>query len=163
MESNKSFSFSFNIISEESKNKFLILPKNSHFICRNCFNVPLINFKTLSKMKYSCSCYDAENINLKDIMGKNIIKENQEEKNEEKNDNNFKNYLQCIEHNKNYFYYCIDCKENLCEDCLGNTKFHKNHNIFYFDLNFLETDIKIKYIKDILQTKLKKLKLEKVL
>ena len=174
MESDKSLSFSnyFNILSlnkedsfsfQVSKNKISdnksLLSNNSHFICRNCFNVPIINFITLTIMKYFCSCYNTEYTNLKEIIKKNIIKENEKEK-EVLNGNNFKNYLQCIKHEKNYFYYCLDCKESLCEDCLGKTKTHKIHDLFYFDLNFYKTDMKVKNIKKILNTKIKKLKLD---
>ena len=44
----------FSIPVSSSKNNILdnksLLLKNSHFICRNCFNIPKINFITLTKM-----------------------------------------------------------------------------------------------------------------
>ena len=175
MESDKSLSFSnyINLLSLNNTNSFSIpvssknknlnnkslLSKNSHFICRNCFNVPNINFITLTKMKYSCYCYNTEYIDIKEIIKKNIIKENEKENNGIFY-GNFKKYLQCIKHDKNFYYYCLDCKENLCEDCLGKTKTHKIHDLFYYDLNFYKTDTKIKNINEIFTTKLKKLKFE---
>ena len=67
----------------------------------------------------------------------------------------------CDKHNyKQYRYYCLDCKQNLCRKCI-KTKMHKNHNKKIIDelipdnedLKIIEKRIekysnKMKYIKD---------------
>lgn len=34
--------------------------------------------------------------------------------------------------NKNYKYYCLNCRQNLCSKCLQETNSHSEHNILYY-------------------------------
>ena len=47
--------------------------------------------------------------------------------------------FQCKLHNNNeFYYYCYDCKSNLCDDCIKEHKFHKIISFIDIGLNELE-------------------------
>ena len=48
-----------------------ILPfseNDSHFICRKCHKIPVIEFNSLKTFNFSCICFKYQNISLEDII-----------------------------------------------------------------------------------------------
>ena len=146
------------------KNVNSISDSNNHFICRKCKYVPSLEFVSLEKVNYSCSCYKANNITIDEIINQNIVKDqteeienNQNKENGEFDDNNYEEFLKCKKHFDNYVYYCQYCKIDLCSDCFRKIKFHQAHSLFYFDLNIFEINQKMEQINKILMSEKKKL------
>ena len=137
---------------------------NDHFICKNCKNIPIINFTSLENVDYSCSCCKVNNKEIKNIIYENIIKENEENEEEKNNDTldsqELENYLKCKKHKKIFLYYCKTCEENICRECLREKYFHQYHNIFFFDLYLFEMDYQIDQIYKILMNKYEESKLD---
>ena len=144
------------------KNVNSISDSNNHFICRKCKYVPSLEFVSLEKVNYSCSCYKANNITIDEIINQNIVKDqteeienNQNKENGEFDDNNYEEFLKCKKHFDNYVYYCQYCKIDLCSDCFRKIKFHQAHSLFYFDLNIFEINQKMEQINKILMSEKK--------
>ena len=93
------------------KNVNSISDSNNHFICRKCKYVPSLEFVSLEKVNYSCSCYKVNNITIDEIINQNIVKDqteeienNQNKENGEFDDNNYEEFLKCKKHFDNYVY-----------------------------------------------------------
>ena len=112
-----------------------------HFFCKKCYKVPIIKFKSFSKIYYSCDCKKCNVIHIKNI----------EEMYEKKNEDEIKQYLFCNKHKIEFNYYCYTCSTNLCRNCLRLSNTHSLHNFFLFDTNIYETLQKINNIKNILR------------
>ena len=150
------------LINDYIKNINSISDSNNHFICRKCKYVPSLEFVSLEKVNYSCSCYKANNITIDEIINQNIVKDqkeeienNQNKENGEFDDNNYEEFLKCKKHFDNYVYYCHHCKMDLCSDCFRKIKFHQAHSLFYFDLNIFEINQKMEQINKILMSEKK--------
>ena len=107
--------------------------KTKIFICKKCHYIPKLKIKYENKvLQISCICKKCKNIKPKEFIEeyrsiKRITKKNS-----------------CEKHKKQYFeYYCIDCKQNLCEEC-ANDEIHYNHKKTFE--NLLKVDYKIKDI-----------------
>ena len=88
-----------------------------HYYCKKCISFPLIKFNG-DKVILSCSNGHKEEIDIKTYV-KQIL---------EKNDNNLDELKLCKNHkNKDIIQCCINCKKDLCEDCIKDHD--KNHQI----------------------------------
>ena len=103
------------------------LTKSPHIICQECKEIAKIKFK---KYKISIKCKNnhiIKNTFLKDFPKTQLIDESKIvcggcEKNNKKN-----TY-------KNEFFYCLNCKKNLCPLCKSN---HNHNTIKYEQKNFI--------------------------
>ena len=133
---------------------------NIHYRCPKCFNFPLIEFidKNEEIIIYSCACFKARRINIKDLFNK------------EKNYMSFKNNInsnskiediigyKCTKHKSfnpisseynNFEYYCLSssCFKNLCKKCIEE-HLKEGHELLNFDYQNFET---IKKMNDIIK------------
>ena len=101
--------------------------QNIHYRCPKCYNFPLIQFlNNQDSIYYTCACYEKKFISIKEL----FIKENKyltfldddESEREKKSDKNIG--FKCTKHKSikynKFKYFCIICKENLCEECCQN-------------------------------------------
>ncbi len=115
---------------EECTNKWLQL----HNICMNCKNVvksdDMINLPFLEDMA-SYFIYNIDN-HPKNIEPEDKI--NVDDKENDINDENNENKKICKKHGNQLEYYCVQCNEYYCSNCLlffgDEVKKHKNHVIF---------------------------------
>jgi len=138
-----------------------ILPfseEDFHFICKKCHKIPIIEFNSLKSFNYSCICYKCQNISLEEIIKEYIVRENEEDLND--NNNNIKNYLKCQIHIENYAYYCKYDYMQLCRTCIKQKYFHQFHPLYNFDCYFFEINQKRKQIFQILSEKQKEMNIE---
>ena len=120
------------------------IKNENNFLCEKCLTIPLLgieikndcdNISDLINVKSFCIYNHKEN-KLKNISLKKITMEN-----------NYINYTElkcenCKEDLINSF--CLDCKKNLCDNCI---KSHKSHEIFYNNKYLIERD-EIEIIKN---------------
>ena len=128
-----------NLKQKTYKKKF----KNKIFLCKECHYIPKLKLKYENKaLIISCKCKKCINIKPRNFIERYRCKKR------------ITKVYSCKEHEKKYFkYYCIDCKQNLCEECAKN-EIHYNH-IKTFELLEVgyKTDDIIKQIEEI-RTKL---------
>ena len=136
-----------------------ILPfsdRDSHFICKKCHKVPIIKFNnSLTKFNSSCSCSISKEISLKDIINEYIVRENEENAND-----NIESYLKCKTHNENFFYYCKMDNTHLCRTCLRKQYLHQIHSLYSFDFYYCAVNKNKENILTILKEKNKELNFE---
>ena len=117
--SNNISSFTVSVDSKYSRRNTVNLKRNKKEIkfifCIKCKNFYNINFES-NIMNFECGCQKINNCPI-DHFIRNYTTTNKEEV--EKN-------IKCKIHNKNYSTYCTDCKCNLCDDCLKETKTYNN-------------------------------------
>ena len=117
--------------------------KNRYFICQYCHSSPKVSFINFNLLQINCDCKKIINLRPNDFIDHYTIHKNNNEQ-----------YFCCKEHNGyKYKYYCIDCKVNLCEDCLTKLKVHENHSLEYL----LVIDDKIAEVKKLIKQIKKKL------
>lgn len=119
--------------------------KKRYFMCDYCKSAPKLDFKG-NLIDLTCECKEIFNLRIKDFI-KNYSYHKIEE---------VEYHLCCDEHKKNqYKCYCIDCNQNLCEECLKITKLHDNHSInnFFSVINNKEVDS----LKELIRKKREKL------
>ena len=91
-----------------------------------------------------CNCRKLGNLRINDFIDYYINHEKKE----------INDYLCCKEHKtQKYISYCLDCKLNLCEKCLTNSKYHENHSLE----NILNVESHLNEIKGLIKKKRKKL------
>ena len=130
------------IKNEKSKGTFLseITQKyqNALYICEECMAFPIMRIYD-GKIKTCKGTKHEKEMEIKEYIisiSKNLIKEN--------NDKNMDKYKLCKDHkDKTITKICVDCKQNLCDDCKHPT----SHKI----KEFKELDKEIQYLKDNLQ------------
>jgi hypothetical protein len=114
-----------NQIEKEEKNeerKEKKIREYDEIICRKCGLTPEIQFINNNKADIICNCKINKSY---DIIGfKKEYVYNQEE-NEEIEIKRAK----CKFHHSDFQYFCHDCENDICEVCLANKSFHKNHVI----------------------------------
>ena len=114
-----------------------------HYYCETCFSFPLIKFNG-NNVILTCSNGHKEEIEIKAYI-KEILKEK----------DNLDKLKLCKNHeNKEIIQCCINCKKDLCKDCLKNHD--KNHKIISFEqlnnesskyINYFDKFFKKKIIK----------------
>lgn len=105
-----------------SISQYTFFHKYNSYSCPSCSAVPEIIFynEVNGIINMECKKHGNMNIEIQDYFDKM--------KNwEGKSDIKLKN--KCTEHNEKYSYYCINCKENICEKCFKNEK-HETHTIY---------------------------------
>ena len=113
--------FDVSSVSKISKSKFA---QNYHFLCKECGEVPKIEFFSKKKIKFKCdTCKESKELSIKKVYDFLYYSEGIEPINK----------LRCSLHPyEKFIYYCKTCKENLClkcfEDCFKN---HKKKIIFF--------------------------------
>ena len=100
--------------------------------CYRCRNSILIS-EILYENNYiylliHCPCQELEYFSLDEFENKYIF----EEKDEKNSNKILTNFLYCSKTKKNFVYYCMDSKKDLCRDCIGEEKNHSNHKIVDF-------------------------------
>ena len=126
---------------------------NSHFLCRKCHKIPIIEFNdSLENFNLSCSCGRNQNISLNNIIKDYIVIENEKNKNFR-----IENYLKCEKHKENFAYYCKFDEQNLCRACLKEKYYHQAHPLYYIDFYFSEINQKKNNIIKILNDKTKEI------
>ena len=110
--------------------------KNKLYICEKCKTFPIIRIIG-NKIKITCKdTKHEEEMEIRKYI-QNITKNEVDEKNVEE----IKKYKFCKTHiEKPIIKACVNCKQNLCEECLKN---HENHKI----KEFKELDEEIEYLK----------------
>ena len=130
-------------------------PSNNHFICQICKKIPRIEFISLNKFNYTCSCHVNDNLGIDKIIEKSIS--------EFENDkSDITKYLKCKIHHKKYHYYCKYCNVDLCRECLSKQEDHRYHALYLFDLHILETKEIIYNIYSILNNESKEINMENI-
>ena len=110
---------------------------NIHYLCPNCKNFPLINFKENKKLNVKCEdCEEGIEINLDNYIKYKTTKDD------------IPNFKQC-EPNERYIGICFGCFQYFCEN---NSKEHEGHNTknFHDIINFIKEKLKL---PDIVQVK----------
>ena len=120
---------------------------DSHFICRICHNVPIIEFNnSLNNFNIFCGCCIRKNISLENII-KNYVM------NEFKSNvyvNEIESYLKCEKHKEIFQYYCKIDNTHLCSNCLKEKYFHQMHPLYCFDFYYFQMNQNKQYILKIL-------------
>ena len=120
-----------------SQNEF---SNHYHYLCKNCITVPIIDFSSKGKIKFSCKCNESpRELNIKNVYDFLYYSEETGNKNE---------LLKCYHDDdfEKYIYYCKKCEKNLCIKCSNDCIKHKGEVIiFSFDLEILN---KFEYIKE---------------
>ena len=125
----------------------------SHFLCRKCHKIPIIEFTDcLDIFNLSCSCGRNQNISLKNIIKEYIVRENEEIGNV-----STESYLKCEKHKENFAYYCKFDDLHLCRACLKEKYFHQAHPLYYIDFYFSDINQKKNNIIKILYDKKKEI------
>ena len=129
------------------------------YLCPKCHTFPVLQLLNEEYISYKCSCTDIKGIKLlkiKDLFDKE--KRYMTFINESESDNEIDNYekfnekkgLKCINHNSSknneFRYYCRDCKENICKECVQNHLNNENHSLNFMILLLLISKI-LKHIK----------------
>ena len=93
--------------------------KYNTYCCPSCSAVPeIISYNEVNGIiNLECKKHGNMNIEIQDYFDKMKKWEGQ-------SDIKLKN--KCIEHNEKYAYYCLNCKENICEKCFKDEK-HESH------------------------------------
>ena len=135
------FSNSTNFYPNKKSKKIKL--KKRYFMCCNCKITPQLDFKD-NVLDLTCDCKEIFNLRIKDFINKYSYC----------NREDVVFYLSCKEHKQNiYKCYCLECSENLCEECLKITKLHDNHSInnFFSVKNYKEVnslkELNIKLLK----------------
>ena len=125
-----------------------VLPKNMHYLCKECLKFPKIKFLTNEKIKLICNCGNKDKeIDIKDIFS--YISNSSIE------DINNHNII-CSEHNEKFAYYCTKCKIHLCINCTEKCD-EKEH--FLIDLiRDKKTRKKVKNILNQIEDKFRNIK-----
>ena len=121
---------------------------------KKCNQIPRIEFVSLNKFNYTCGCHEDKNLGIDTIKKRSII--------DEKDKVNITKYLKCQIHYKEFYYYCLNCKVNLCRECLSKLADHRKHGLYLFDLNIFEANENINNIYSILIDESKELNMEKI-
>ena len=98
--------------------------KKYNCLCNNedCHSIPALTFLNNGIIKWKCKCNNLE-ININDIYTYIF--------NDDKEENNIKEYLKCKEHNyKKFTFFCNKCQKNICNLCVKDC-FIKRHKIIH--------------------------------
>ena len=100
--------------------------KYNSYCCPSCSAIPeILNYSEGSgTIKLDCKTHGVVTIDLQEYL----------EKLEKKGQKQFNN--KCQEHNEQYAFYCRECKDNLCEKCLDDSK-HKSHKNNIYEIKSL--------------------------
>jgi len=106
-----------------------LLEKN--ILCNKCSNIPLLGIEFLNESKnisdiiklHSFCIFHNNKRAINELLINNIYKEKEEDNKKEKN---IKIKCEYCRKNKND-YLCVNCKRNICKECLN---FHKSHKIY---------------------------------
>ena len=142
--------FMSRICDEENNKKKLI---NKKIMCEKCNYFPKVY---LNDDRYSinviCDCKEYNKMET-DYFMKHFVVE--KEKDNFKNFSKkiiFDNYCYCDKHlGKKYAYFCVDCEDNLCNECFTEIDSHSKHEIINFKGNKIIN--KMKEIKEIKEKK----------
>jgi hypothetical protein len=124
---------------------------NIHFFCRKCSSIPILEFKSVLNIMYTCGCNKNFLMNIITYFDNTLkISEESEEKDiekkKEKENNILLEYFYCKKHKgQKFFAYCKECDISLCSECLINEESHKDQLIF-FDKLLTETNKKLEFI-----------------
>ena len=133
--------FDASSISKISKSKFA---QNYHFLCKECGEVPKIEFFAKNKIKFKCeTCKESKELSIKEVYDFLYYSEGIEPINK----------LRCSLHpDEKFIFYCKTCNKNLCPKCVEECL--KNHEKQIISLA-LESDIMYKkeYIKEKIKEK----------
>ena len=95
------------------------IEKTDIFLCLICNQSPKINFITRDTIDLCCKCVNIKSFPIKKI-DKYMINF--------KNDNKIKiNFPICKTHKKSLFFYCPECKFDICRECLTKMIAHLGH------------------------------------
>ena len=106
---------------EEKKEKEKIKHKDDIIICKEYNNIPKIIFQNEQYLDIILDRNESGktiNTTIGKFINNYIVKGKEEEK----------HYLKCHLHNEMYEKYCIDCKKDLCNECISLAIEHKNNN-----------------------------------
>ena len=134
--------------SEEDPNNYSEIYKDKHYICKFCSSFPLIKLIDNNNILLICNNH-RDKIEIEEFLKR--IKE-------DKDNIDINKYKQCKIHknNKILIKVCINCKKNLCEECLKDNT-HKDHQIKSFE----ELNKETIYIQNILKNYIDKNKYHK--
>ena len=120
---------SSNIQNEDNNNNnnILIRYQRLHFFCKNCQTVPRIEIQSYENINYYCKCHEIKNQPIANALNLNVFDELKFTPDD---------FLKCPDHANNFAYYCKDCKENVCRECISKTFDHKDHILEIFDEYF---------------------------
>ena len=157
-----------------------------HYMCPKCHNFPLIQYINEREIYYTCGCIKKKQMKIKELFdnenkyflieksssksstrassfssGEALVTENSKEYKSKNNKNSIGFY--CSKHNsKKFRYFCTTCKVNLCKECI-ESHLGKEHNKIVFDFVIPnDTKPKIKKIKEIINSNLKKENIESI-
>ena len=133
------------------KKEILILEESSVVnkamaLCPKCGSFPLIEMSMEKEIKIECDCFEKQVYLLSDYV-------------KEMNHSNIIFKFICNKHNKEFEFYCVNCLEHLCEQCVSEEE-HNEHMIAKIKLididNKKEAKKKIKQQYESYLTELKK-------
>ena len=136
---------SLNNISFISNSDYKLLKIISFIYCKKCTENFFLKFQR-NCLNIECGCKLIQNCSLEKFIKDSFV-----------NDVIDKRNLVCQNHNLKYIKYCVDCGDNLCEQCLKEeTKYNNDINKIitkhetHTTINLLNKNKKIKKIKNIL-------------
>ena len=94
-------------------------------------------------------CIDEKNKHVKKMLFNDYIKKMKLNKNYDVN-------ISCLNHHKEYKYYCVDCNKHLCEICL-ESRDHINHIKYVLNGEIIPKDNEIKEFQNIIKETDKKI------
>ena len=91
------------------------MKKTKYIFCVKCNNFYLIDFKDYI-IKFECNCFEIDNYTIDNFIHDYTITDKEK----------VEKYSKCKYHDKKYTYYCEECKNDLCDECLEETKIYKS-------------------------------------
>ena len=147
---------SFTFGSTDQSKLFSIPQKysNIHFFCSKCWCIPILVFKSVLNIIYTCKCNENCSMNIIKYFGEtlNISEENEEKdieeiKKKEKENNILLDIFYCQKHKgQKFFVHCQECDTSLCQECLTEEKEHKDHQLLFFDILKKEANKNLAFI-----------------
>ena len=121
MEKAKTLTFDPNqnpIIDDKPTDK--LIKKIESYCCPHCYLLPeILNFTEGNNMiKLKCKKHGEVEINIEDYFDKMKKWESGSE---------LKTNKKCMNHLEEYIYYCKDCEQHLCKNCIQDSPEHDNH------------------------------------
>ena len=140
-ENNSEISFSFG--STDTSKMFSNPEKYSyiHFFCKNCLCIPILLFKSVLKIVYTCKCNQNYSMDIIKYFDDtlNISEESEEKdiegtKEKEKENNILLDIFYCQKHKgQKFFSYCKEFDTSLCQTCFIEEKKYKDNQMIFFD------------------------------
>ena len=97
-----------------TESKRIKIKKSKYIFCLKCSKFYIIDFKDYM-LNFECDCFEIKNYTIDNFIYDFTITDKEK----------VEKYSKCKKHNeKKYSFYCEECKYDLCDECLKETKIY---------------------------------------